>query len=171
MSTEISASEPDWSREQTFQGYAPGQRLLAAIRSYQKHSGGSLWARLMRKRAVLAHRLWSAVCSCDIPINSHLGGGLLLPHPLAIVIHPDAVIGPNCLIFQSVTIGGGKGGTPRVGGHVDIGAGAAILGAVTIGDHAQIGANAVVTSDVPAYGIAVGIPARVVGDSRKKAAE
>jgi len=167
MATEISATEPDWSRERMHKGYSPGQNLLAAIRSYQKHSGRSPWDLLMRKRAVLSHRIWSAVCSCDIPVTSRIGGGLVLPHPLAIVIHPEAVIGPNCLIFQSVTIGGGKGGTPRIGGHVDIGAGASILGGVTIGDHAVIGANAVVTSDIPAYAIAVGIPARVVGDMRK----
>jgi len=33
---------------------------------------------------------------------------------------------------------------------------------VTIGEHAVIGANSVVTSDVPAYCVAVGAPARVV---------
>ena len=49
----------------------------------------------------------------------------------------------------------------HAGGHVDIGAGAKILGPVTIGDHARIGANAVVTSEVPAHATAVGIPTRV----------
>jgi serine O-acetyltransferase len=166
MSTPISATEPDWSREQLSGGYEPGKHLLAAIRSYQKHSGKSPWAALMRKRAVLRHRLWSAVCACDIPINCKLGGGLMLPHPLAIVIHPDAVIGPNCLIFQGVTIGTGDHGTPRIGGHVDIGAGASILGDVTIGEHAKIGANAVVLRDVPAYRTAVGVPARVIDSPR-----
>jgi serine O-acetyltransferase len=33
---------------------------------------------------------------------------------------------------------------------------------VRIGDHARIGANAVVTRDVPAGAVAVGIPARVL---------
>ncbi|MGQ9675827.1 MAG: acyltransferase [Chloroflexota bacterium] len=50
-----------------------------------------------------------------------------------------------------------------------IGAGAAILDGVHIGQGAVVGANAVVTSDVPAHGIAVGVPARVVGDTRAKA--
>ena len=49
-----------------------------------------------------------------------------------------------------------------IGGHVDIGAGAKILGPVTIGDHAKIGANAVVVTDVPEGATAVGIPARIV---------
>lgn len=86
-----------------------------------------------------------------------------MPHPNGIVIHPDAVIGPNCLIFQQVTIGLRDGpGAPRIGGHVDVGAGAKILGPVTIGNHAKIGANAVVLSDVPEGATAVGIPAKVI---------
>ena len=86
-----------------------------------------------------------------------------MPHPNGIVVHPDVRIGPNCLIFQQVTIGtvGSRPGAPRIGGHVDIGAGARILGPVTIGDHAVVGANAVVLTDVPSYGVAVGVPAEV----------
>ena len=91
-------------------------------------------------------------------------GGLLLPHPNGIVIHPKVRIGPNCLLFQQVTLGTGGPvpGAPVLAGHVDIGAGAKVLGGVTIGAHAVIGANAVVLSDVPAGATAVGIPARIV---------
>lgn len=102
----------------------------------------------------------------DIPLTSKLGGGLLLPHPNGIVIHPDAIIGPNCLIFQQVTIGMRAGSPPpRIGGHVDIGAGAKILGNVTIGNHACIGANAVVLKHIPAGKSAVGIPAKVIDET------
>lgn len=45
-----------------------------------------------------------------------------------------------------------------------IGAGAAILDGVRIGAGAVIGANAVVTRDVPARCVAVGVPARIVRD-------
>lgn len=77
-----------------------------------------------------------------------------MPHPNGIVIHPDAEVGPNCLIMQQVTIGTRSYGVPVIGGHVDIGAGAKIIGRVTIGDHAKIGANALVIRDVPAGGVA-----------------
>jgi serine O-acetyltransferase len=87
---------------------------------------------------------------------------LLIPHPNGIVIHPEAEIGPNCLLFQQVTIGSAHGGVPRLGGHVDVGAGAKVLGPITIGDHAVIGANAVVTTDVPSGATAVGVPARIL---------
>ncbi|HEY6808576.1 MAG TPA: DapH/DapD/GlmU-related protein [Gemmatimonadales bacterium] len=44
-----------------------------------------------------------------------------------------------------------------------IGANATIVCGVTLGEYAFIGAGAVVTSDVPAYGLMVGVPARRVG--------
>lgn len=87
----------------------------------------------------------------------------MLPHPNGIVIAPDAIIGPNCLLFQQVTIGTDGRGVPTLGGHVDVGAGARLLGPIRIGEHAKIGANAVVICDVPPYATAVGVPARVSG--------
>jgi serine O-acetyltransferase len=109
------------------------------------------------------------VTGAEIPLNCSIGGGLLINHPNGIVIHPQAHIGVNCLISQQVTVGtGSKSGLPQIGGHVDIGAGAKILGPVRIGDHAAIGANAVVVSDVPSWAVAVGVPAKLVAVDQKK---
>jgi len=164
----ISASVADWSREiKPRWAWMPGKSLLASIRSYQRHRGSNNPLRIAAcKVAVLRHRFWSAVSGADIPLNCQLGGGLLLPHPNGVVIHPESRIGPNCLIFQQVTIGYGYGGVPQIGGHVDIGAGAKLLGAIQVGDHALIGANAVVLCDVPAEKSAVGIPARILDPGR-----
>lgn len=162
---ETSATVPDGEREIPFRYWEPPRRLLATIRSYQQLNGrpGPLRA-LVRSWTVLQHRFWSVVTGAEIHLTAKIGGGLLIPHPNGIVIHPNAVIGPNCLIFQQVTIGTGgkKPGVPTLGGHVDVGAGAKILGGVVIGDHAKIGANAVVLDDIPAGATAVGIPARIV---------
>jgi len=160
-----SAAIPDWSREtKSFFSWQPNRSLLGTLRSYEKwYLSRSPLAFLMRKMTVLRHRFWSAITGAEISLGTRIGGGLLLPHPNGIVIHPDATIGPNCLIFQQVTLGGGDLAAPRIGGHVDIGAGAKILGPVSIGDHAKIGANAVVLKDVPAYATAVGVPARIKG--------
>jgi acetyltransferase-like isoleucine patch superfamily enzyme len=49
-----------------------------------------------------------------------------------------------------------------LGEGVWMGAGAKVLDGVTIGDHAVVGAGAVVRDSIPAYAVAVGIPARVV---------
>ena len=84
-----------------------------------------------------------------------------MPRPSGLVISRDAIIGPNCLTFQQVTIGTiDRSVKPIISEHVDKGAGATVLGGVRIGAHAKIGANAVVLSDVPAGKTAIGIPAK-----------
>ena len=160
----ISASVPNWSREaKTLLAWAPARSLLASIRTYQRTSGSrNPWHVVVCKVAVFRHRFWSVVTGADIPLGCTIGGGLLLPHPNGVVIHPDAQIGPNCLIFQQVTLGGGRGGAPRLAGQVDVGAGAKLFGAITIGAHARVGANAVVLQDVPPGATAVGVPARLL---------
>jgi UDP-2-acetamido-3-amino-2,3-dideoxy-glucuronate N-acetyltransferase len=85
-----------------------------------------------------------------------------------VVLEDDVFCGPSC-VFTNVT-------NPR--SHVSrkteyketrvkrgssIGANATIVCGVTLGEFAFIGAGAVVTSDVPAYGLMVGVPARRVG--------
>jgi serine O-acetyltransferase len=146
----ISSEIPDWTREQPSQFWDPGRKLLHTIRQYQywqQHPG--LISRFLCKIYVLRHRFWSVITGADIPLNCQIGGGLLIPHPNGIVIHPDAKIGVNCLIFQQVTIGVRDAlGAPEILGHVDIGAGARILGAITIGADVKIGANAVITRNV-----------------------
>jgi acetyltransferase-like isoleucine patch superfamily enzyme len=60
-----------------------------------------------------------------------------------------------------------KFGKVRIGKSAYIGRNAIILCGVRIGDYAAIGAGALVTNDVPDYGIAVGVPAKIVGDTRE----
>ena len=159
----VSATIPDWSRETVGPlAWEPSRRLLRAIRMYQRHRAARDPVGVaQRMYAVAEHRFWSAITGADIPVSSTIAGGLLLPHPNGVVIHPDAPVGPNCLIMQQVTTGyGPRPGLPVIGGHVDVGAGAKILGGVRVGDHAKIGANAVVIDDVPEGATAVGVPAR-----------
>lgn len=83
-------------------------------------------------------------------------------------------IGDNTLVGQQVVIATlNHGLTPKnrqdlipqkvvIGKNVWIGAHATILPGVTIGDNCVIGAGAVVSKDIPADCVAVGVPARVV---------
>lgn len=163
----ISATEPDWQREKPIRFWDPGRKLLKSIRDYQKYRDKRSYITSFYKYlAVIRHRFWSIVTGADIQLNSHVDGGLLIPHPNGIVLHPKSTIGPNCLIFQQVTIGEKDGGIPKIGGHVDIGAGAKVLGGIVIGNHVCIGANAVVINDVADGCIVAGIPARVISKSK-----
>lgn len=158
----VSATIPDWSREAPRRWWDPSRRLLRAIRRYQaaRRRGGPA-GRIAAKYWAVQHRFWSVVTQAEIDLNAEIGGGLLLPHPNGVVIHPAVRIGPNCLILQQVTLGWGRDGVPALGGHVDIGAGARVIGAVRLGDHSTVGANAVVTRDVPAGKVATGVPAEI----------
>jgi UDP-2-acetamido-3-amino-2,3-dideoxy-glucuronate N-acetyltransferase len=56
----------------------------------------------------------------------------------------------------------------RVKRRASLGSNATIGAGVTIGEGALVGAGAVVTHDVPDYAIVVGVPARVIGDVRRR---
>ncbi len=157
-----SATVPDWSREEIRGFWDPGRKLLRAIRNYQiARQRGTIFGSISSKYWALSHWFWSIVTQSEIHLNCTIGGGLLLPHPTGIIIHPSSKIGPNCLIFHQVTLVGAV----EVEGHCDIGAGAKIIGPVRIGRHVQIGANAVVLQDIAEDSIAVGVPARTVNSS------
>lgn len=103
--------------------------------------------------------------ACWVPHTAEVGEGVVFGYGgLGIVIHDNAIIGDRVHIDQSVTIGGSatKRGVPRIESDVYIGAGAKVLGPIVVGTNCVIGANAVVTRDIPAGSVAVGVPARVI---------
>jgi serine O-acetyltransferase len=160
------AEAPDWTREKPRRFWDPSRKLLLAIRRYQYwlNKGGILSA-FFRRLVVLRYRFWSVVTGSDIALTAQMGGGLLLPHPNGVVIHPKAKIGINCLIHQQVTIGtkeDGREDVPVIEGHVKIYSGAKILGPIHLGAHATIGANAVVLVDVPENATVVPVSARQI---------
>ncbi|CUH79397.1 serine O-acetyltransferase [Tropicibacter naphthalenivorans] len=159
--TGISATKPDWTRERIERFWEPGKKMIRAVRRYQAWRGRGALGRVVSKYWVLNHWFWSLMCQSELHLTTEIGGGLRLTHPTGIIIHPQARIGPNCMIFHQVTLAG-----PVVlGGHVDVGAGAKLIGPLTVGDHAVIGANAVVTRDVPAGATVAGVPARVIAQA------
>jgi UDP-2-acetamido-3-amino-2,3-dideoxy-glucuronate N-acetyltransferase len=83
-------------------------------------------------------------------------------------LEDDVFCGPSC-VFTNVM--NPRSHVPRKNEYRrtlvkrggSIGANATIVCGITLGEYAFIGAGAVVTSDVPAYGLMVGVPARRVG--------
>jgi len=113
-------------------------------------------------------KLIQILTGIELPCEVILGKNFVIDHFGGIVISGFAQFGDNCRIRNGVVVGLAKADdlcAPVFGDNVDIGTGAKVLGRITIGDNVVIGANAVVVSDVDAYAIVAGVPARVIGYS------
>jgi len=132
-------------------------------------------ARLVVGRRCVLDRDMTIECRGTLEI----GDRTIFGHHCTLGVVDSVVIGPDCLIAEMVAIRDhdhrfdGPPGVPvreqgtvcapvRIGSNVWLAGKATVLKGVTIGDSAVVGANAVVTKDIPAYAVAVGVPARVI---------
>lgn len=147
----------------------PGFQLALSIRLQEAAIRVPLAGRLLRRL------LWYGATistGCHIAPDARIGGGLYMPHPTGIVIGAGTVVGSHVTLFQQVTLGRRepeRAGVPSLGDHCRISAGAKVLGDIALGDHVTVGANAVVLGDIPAGHTAVGIPARILAGTAKRA--
>ena len=138
-----------------------------AVQAYRV--GNALWKQGRREAAWFIQMRASEVFGVDIHPGAKVGRGIMIDHAHSIVIGETAVVGDNCSMLHSVTLGG-TGKTdgdrhPKVGNGVLIGAGAKILGNISIGHCSRIAAGSVVLADVPPCKTVAGVPAKVVGDA------
>jgi acetyltransferase-like isoleucine patch superfamily enzyme len=108
-----------------------------------------------------------------------IGGGSFLNLGVMVASMELVEIGEHCMLANHcfVSDSGHRFGDPnlpvpwqgftskgptRIGDNVWCGAGVVVTSGVTIGERCVIGANSVVTSDIPAYSVAAGVPARVL---------
>ena len=121
------------------------------------------------KRRILARivsnyaKFWTGI---EIHPGAVIGKRFVIDHGVGIVIGETAVIGDDVLMYHGVTLGGKTLDPvkrhPTIGNNVIVGAGSKLIGNITIGDNCAIGANAVVTKDMPAGTVAVGVNARLL---------
>jgi serine O-acetyltransferase len=129
----------------------------------------ALWRRGWRFAARWLAWLARLLTNVDIHPGARIGRRFFIDHGAGVVIGETAEVGDDVTLYHGVTLGGttwNKGKRhPTLGSGVVVGAGAKILGAITVGADARIGANSVVIREVPAGRTAIGIPARLVGES------
>jgi len=133
----------------------------------------------------LTHRLWLLklkwlarfismlarwITGVEIHPGAVIGRRFFIDHGMGVVIGETAEIGDDCTLYHGVTLGGTtwkKGKRhPTLGNNVVIGAGAKILGPITLGDNVRVGSNSVVVKSVDNAQTVVGVPARVLKDSK-----
>lgn len=117
----------------------------------------------------LVYRLYTSMfMAVELPAQLEVGPRLRLFHPHSVVLNPQVRLGADCILRQNVTIGnvvrrdGTEKGVASAGDRVEFGAGCVVVGAVHVGDDARVAALALVLEDVPARGVVVGNPARLV---------
>ena len=133
----------------------------------------------------LTHRLWLLklkwlarfismlarwITGVEIHPGAVIGRRFFIDHGMGVVIGETAQIGDDCTLYHGVTLGGTtwkKGKRhPTLGNNVVIGAGAKILGPIALGDNVRVGSNSVVVKSVDNAQTVVGVPARVLKDSK-----
>src|SRR5256886_14415692 len=155
----------------------PASKLLAHESSYVDDgavigNGTKIWHFSHVMRGAVSGERCSLGQNVVVMPGTQIGNNVKIQNNVSIyegvVLEDDVFCGPSC-VFTNVL-------NPRA--HVSrkheyrktlvkrggsIGANATIVCGVTLGEYAFIGAGAVVTADVPAYGLMLGLPARRVG--------
>lgn len=138
-----------------------GFQALAAYR-YAR----ALHLRRLPLLPLLLTRAVQILYGIDIDWRAHIEPGVVIRHGVGIVVGQGARVGTGSILYHGVTLGytgdPARGGLPRVGRNVLLGAGAVVLGPVTVEDGVRVGANSVVLTDVPPNATVVGNPARII---------
>lgn len=121
--------------------------------------------------ARLLHLLNLQITGAEVGHNCRIGPGMVVKHPLGLVLGGGSVIGENCTFLRNVTLGErhpdrtveAARAYPTLGDNCMVGTGATILGSIIIGDNVKVGAHSLVLRDVPPGVTVMGTPARVSG--------
>lgn len=145
-----------------------------------------VWGRL-RFSALVRQRGPGCVChwNADLkyPHNIELGEGVVIGVNVSIGAHSRVRLGNRVRLSRDVMIETAGLDFAHLAPpylHVSrpvvleqgvwVGARAMILAGVTIGENSVVAAGAIVTRDVPPYSVVAGVPAKVVGSTKKEGA-
>jgi putative colanic acid biosynthesis acetyltransferase WcaB len=155
----------DWKSNK---GYFKGQLILVLFRLAHLFKSNKVLMILFCWYLFFYRFFVEWILAIELSWNLHVGSGLKLFHGFSLVVNGNTIIGDDCTLRHSTTIGNkgeiefSKFNSPVIGNNVDIGANVCIIGPITIGDNVKIGAGSIVIKDVPANCIIAGNPARVI---------
>jgi acetyltransferase-like isoleucine patch superfamily enzyme len=155
--------------------------FLAKDAKFQMNPGGCLLGGTIRihAKSYIMDGVIIAPYGGDISIdeNVFIGPYSVLYGHGGLTIGKNVMIAAHCILipsnhkFSEVDIPICYQTPTNLGIHIDedvwIGAGVKILDGVSIGQGCVVGAGAVVNKSLPAYSIAVGVPAKVIGKREK----
>ena len=104
-------------------------------------------------------------CGISLSYTVILGRRVRIWHHSGMILHAER-IGDDVHIRQNTTFGVARRDQlyqlPTIEDRVDLGCGVVAVGKITIGHDSVVGANAVVTTDIPPFSLAAGVPAKVL---------
>jgi len=144
--------------------------VLALFRTAQCAAAWPRWLKPLGVPIILFYRVLTEwFLGIDLPWQVRVGPRLRLFHAHAVIVHEASVIGADCTLRHSTTLGTNDPSgvssedAPVLGDGVDVGCQSVLLGPIRVGHRAAIGAGSVVVRDVPDDAVVVGNPARVIG--------
>ena len=115
---------------------------------------------------ILLSRWQVASGNCQISPKADIGGGLLLPHPLGVVIGSGCRLGRGVTLYQGVTLGAdARARYPSLEDGVTVYANACVVGDIVLGRASVVGACSFLRRDLPPGAVAAGVPARILRTS------
>lgn len=138
----------------------PGSRLLLLHR-LQQWIGQRYFL-----SSLLSSLVWNInyiLSGCNIGRMANIAGGVVIPHPVGIVIGNGCEVGAGCWIYQNVTLGAtieqGNLAYPILLKGCQVFPGACVIGKITLGSRTIVGANSVLMQSTEDDSFYIGIPA------------
>ena len=159
---EVTPDPGNWRRRIASVILAPGYGMPVLMRLAQYY-----FRRGMVRRASIFMALNRIFHNFEHGADPEIGKGVIFHHG-NVCITSKTVIEPGVHIFRGVLFGMKNDQAPVIKRDAKIASHSSVIGGVTVGEHAVVAVGAVVVKDVPAYKIAAGVPARIIGDVTEK---
>ena len=142
--------------------FNPGFRSVVIYRIQQK-----LLYKKKYRFALMISNINQFLTGAEFCVGCEFGGGLIVRHPIGVVIGGGVKVGDMCILQHGVTLGekysqGLVSDYPVVGNYVSFGFGSGAIGGVKIGNNVTVGAGSLILNDVGDNLRVAGTPAKEI---------